>query len=747
MSQKQAFLILGGAFLLFFSPVLFHAEVIFPHTNAGELGLVESPDPTHISNRRFSDESSVFIPELANNLSHDRKGWLATWNPHVQLGRPALSGALSRAFVLTNALSAISDNPFVLYTLLVLVTVGLTGLFMLLYLRALGLRPAACLCGAVGLAFTTPSAYWLTLIMFVSALCWPVCLLWLTAEFTAKPSWSVGFGLIFATYCLLISSYPQTTILSTYIVGSFAFIRLANASVPNLQKLRLLIAMVGCGLAGLVAASPGLIDMWQTAKQSARLSGVSDEFFLGVMPIANPAKVADFFATLYDWSWLGNSIDPRYPLTFNGMSFTPFYGTLIWLSFLLKRTLEIVVWQAILGLCLLATVVPDIYLFAVHHLGFQFSRIQMVYGGLIPGFVLSAATLDSILRGEVRFSLATAVWCLIPLIALSGIALAAWHQFILSPIAVVGTVAVVGISCYLIRTRADAGFALVSLLSSLLYGRSVILSQPTSAIRTSSPLTQAVSESLSGEQRFALADNVRGTLRANEEALLRLNSINCYDPLASSRYRKLTDPWSQTGASDYTRYFRLLNVSKALADPLFPLANVKVVLSARPLPMEHLTLKRELRGIKFYEPKFPPVASEQVTDFRIAGRGNIEISSTGVPLMARTVQSMNDFRRIELTRSPRATILFLSQQYHSGWKAKMAGDKMLQTVVVNSFYQGVLIPPNTEIVELNFRPRIMWSWVPQVIFALGFSLIVTRWTWRKLGSPLILRWPSLFRVK
>jgi hypothetical protein len=204
MSYRSAFFLLFGVFVLHFSRILFYGEVIFPHDNSLEVGLPEKPNGTRISNRKSSDDSSVFIPELANNLGANHKAWLDTWNPHVQLGRAAfhLSG-LSRAFVLTNLLSFFTSNPFVLYTALVLLTVGLTAGFLLLFLRSLGLQPVASGCAALALGFTSLISYWLCFVMFLSAICWLVCLLWLITEFTRKPSWPVALGLALPrTVCL-----------------------------------------------------------------------------------------------------------------------------------------------------------------------------------------------------------------------------------------------------------------------------------------------------------------------------------------------------------------------------------------------------------------------------------------------------------------------------------------------------------------------------------------------------------------
>ncbi len=94
MTYRSALLLLLGVFVLHFSRILFCGDVIFPHDNGLEVGVSEKDSSGRISNRKFSDESSAFIPELANNLRRDRKNWLATWNPHVQLGtaRPTKSG-------------------------------------------------------------------------------------------------------------------------------------------------------------------------------------------------------------------------------------------------------------------------------------------------------------------------------------------------------------------------------------------------------------------------------------------------------------------------------------------------------------------------------------------------------------------------------------------------------------------------------------------------------------------------------
>jgi hypothetical protein len=727
MSYRSAFFLLLGVFVLHFSRILFYGEVIFPHDNSLEVGLPEKSNSTRISNRKFSDESSVFIPELANNLRSDRKGWLATWNPHVQLGRAAFLGALSRAFVLTNLLSCFTSSPFVLYTALILLTVGLTAGFLLLFLRALGLHPVACGCAALGLAFTTLISYWLCFVMFVAATCWMVCLLWLITEFTNRPSWPAALGLAFATYCLLMSGYPQVTILSAYTIGAYALMRLVQMPGTRREKLRTMLALLGCAVAGALAFLPVSLDLLFVAKDSARLGDVSDSFFLGVLPpCRNGREMASFLITIFDWSWLGNAIDPKYPLHFNGLSFTPIYGSLVWLSFILKSRRVVLFWQLFLIACLAGTIFPPVYLFAVHHLGFGLSRIQLLFGGIVPGFVLSAFTVDAIFRGELRLTIRSAAWLLAPLVAESVVALLVWHRLPIDAVAVAATFLLVAAllgSIYWCSIPALIGVAVVS---TFLYGRALILSRPVQTIHVSSKLVDAIKAHTPGGSRFAIADSeMKMQMPPNQEALFGLDSVNSYDSLSSRRYQELVRHWSALGTSTYGRHFKFLDIEWALGDQAFPFSNVHLILSRRPLATDQLTLAAEVNGIKLYETVAAPVDLLQTPRFRFSNAGEATIDPSAGPanLQSHRVETLNDFQKIEVTASPQETLLFLSQQYHRAWRAG-SHNRSLRTVIVNGFYQGVVLPPNTSEVQLFFRPFVLWSSLPQLLFVAAGALLL-----------------------
>jgi hypothetical protein len=202
--------------------------------------------------------------------------------------------------------------------------------------------------------------------------------------------------------------------------------------------------------------------------------------------------------------------------------------------------------------------------------------------------------------------------------------------------------------------------------------------------------------------------------------------VNSYDSLSSRRYQELVKRWSSAGTLTYGRYFKVVNSNQALTDPEFLLSNVGLILSAHPLASDRLRLAAEVEGIKIYQTVAAPIDLQQTTAFRFLENGAADIDAAQVSksnLRLSRSETLNDYLKIKVTPWPGETLLFVSQQYHPDWRAR-ANKKALQTVVVNDFYQGVILPPNTSEVEFSFRPASWWSWLPQLFFAVGALLIL-----------------------
>ena len=445
---------------------------------------------------------------------------------------------------------------------------------------------------------------------------------------------------------------------------------------------------------------------------------MSDSFFLGVLPPYHALPdLVNFVVTIFDWSWLGNAIDPKYPLAFNGLSFTPVYGSLIWLSLFLKPRRSVLFWQLVVAICFVGTICPAAYLFAVHHLGFRLSRLHLLIGGIVPGFVLSAFVVGAVLRGQFRLTVRSAMWMLLPLAMEVIVASLNWKWSSIDRIAVGITFLLVIALLGAIYYRSKAAFTAIAVISVLLYGRTLILSQSPQAIHLSSKLVDAIKAATSGSSRFAIADNAITALPPNEEALLGLKSVNSRDSLSSRQYQELTNQWIAGPNRTSGNFFRSLGVRAALADRAFPLSNISVILSLRPLSVKGVTLMDDVAGITLYRPTGDPINLRQTADFRFSGadHSSMDVSPHFPEMDARQVETLDDFQKIHVTRAAHETLLFLSQQYHRAWRAT-SHQRLLRTVTVNGFYQGVILPPFTDEVELSFRPFVLWSWVPQLLF-------------------------------
>lgn len=68
----------------------FLSYVVAPHRQEIEVAqaqLVNSDSPL-IENRKFSDFTNAYVPEISEHLKVSRSGWLPLWSNNTELGRP-----------------------------------------------------------------------------------------------------------------------------------------------------------------------------------------------------------------------------------------------------------------------------------------------------------------------------------------------------------------------------------------------------------------------------------------------------------------------------------------------------------------------------------------------------------------------------------------------------------------------------------------------------------------------------------
>jgi len=735
MTYKQAFLLVLLIHLLLAAYVLWHGAVIFPHNNDLELGVLK-PNDDFLTNRKFSDQSSVYIPEINQHLNGHSRGWLSTWNPHVEFGRPTfqLSG-FGKAYLITYLLSFFTNSPFVLYTSLTLLTNFLAGVFCFLFLRTLRLHPLAGCVSAVGLSLGTFFAYWQSFVMFLATLTWTLALLWLIAEFLQRRSLIVAAGIAFATYSLLMTGYPQYVIMQAYLLLSFTLLNLWRSPHPTREKCASALALVGSVSIGVLTTLPVYLDLVLAAQRSARLQ-VNDTFFLAALPpLQNFTDLGTFLSQLFDPFWYGNVIEEKYPFPFNGVTLTPLYFSLLLLSSTTGQWRTLWYWQGFIGVCLLATLWPLLYLFMVHHLGFHLSRSTPIGGSLIPAFVVAGYTVDHILRKGIPHSLLAFVVLAAPLLLESGVSYRQHHHFSF-PYVMLSILITLCLSWFII-TRHPILLLFIVGISTVAYGFRVMLLRPLASIQTVSPLTENIRVATDGGFRYALVGSNLGLLLpANQEALLDLRSIQSYNSLSSTSFQQIARQLSATGTTTYGRHFARLDSGEKLGDPVFTYTGVNVFVSRDQLQNEQLRQIASIDGVKLYTPLTSPLLEAQLdTVYPLEKRQRIFAGSLAdqPQLPVKKLDAFDDFMRFSVTPADQETLLFVSQQYHPSWRAT-TGSKVLSMVQINDFYLGVVLPPHVEAVDLGFYPFARWSWLAHVFFSMVAVYLLIR---GRFG-----RWPS-----
>jgi hypothetical protein len=565
--------------------------------------------------------------------------------------------------------------------------------------------------------------------MFIATICWSICLLWLTVEYVKKQSWNYALSISFAAYSLLMTGYPQFIIMCGYII----FINLLACIVQNTilikKKILIFTTFFLLIISGIVMALPAYIDVFVNAKRSARLA-VSDDFFVRVLPkIQNGKEFLAFLGSIIDPFWFGNPIQQNTVLKFDGLSPSIFYFVLLFLSFSIFRHIaKLWYWKVLIIFCFAGTALPPVYLFAVHHLGFNLSRSQMLGGALIPSFILVADTIDRLLRDrEASQFRKEVILCITPclFVSISQLYLAYTNSWKINlGYMVMHWLFMLGIIAFL-ATRHS--FILLTLASLCIYTYSLPLTlfRPINKIQTSSELIRLIQTHTSGNTRFSsLESETIGIIPPNQEALLNIRSIHSYDSLSSRNYQKIVTTWSKGETITYGRLFFGLSDLAKVAEPNFRLSGVSLLMTKQTIDSPVMTKVAEVNGIKLYKILQKPLLRFQTSSFSFFGKESVVLDLDQKPLQHEVdlIEEFDDYLRIRVSPLTGQTVLFLSQQFHPYWQAR-ADDQLLETVLVNEFYQGVMLPPNTNEVTLEFKPFVLWSWAPQVIYS-GFLLLL-----------------------
>ena len=686
-------------------------EVIFPSDNRAEVHADTPSRPRET--RKFKDVSCFFTPELQHHLQGDHDGWISTWNPHVQLGRPSIhTHGLSPAYPLTRLLALFSSDALVVYTAQVITTVLLTAVFGFLFLRALGLEPPAAFVGASGLALGITASLFSSFAVFLATPCWTLCLGWLLVRFIERPTSARGLGIAFCVYALAISAYPQHVVWDFYLLGLLALMLLARKSGAGSRR-RILLWLAAASVVGVLAAFPVLLDVASAALRSSRRETYEGYLDRGLLRFEGPADVLRFFGLLVDPFWFGN------PLHRNASTQSPGFGlgalfaslfALSWMDGLWRRTWP---WLGFCAVGLGLTLWRPAYDFAARFLGLGISVSSPMRGAWIAAYVCAAIALDHLLRGGFprrRLALAVAALPLLPLAA----TVRAWDGNVL-----LGLVAF-ALAWLVVALRRTWFAVLVAVLTTIFYAGRLVDGWPRDDVVFDSPIVEQLRERTPEGARYLIVEPLPAEfLPPNQEALLGLRSVHSYDPLVSELYKRLTEERFDVDTREYRKRFTRAQGTTWMRSPELALTDVNAVVTGAETKLAaRLERLAEVDGIFVCRPPWEPLARGQFTEFGLAdGVATIDLERAEEARAAlELLEEHDDSTRLRCTALPATSLVFLSRQFHPDWRARAAG-RELETVRVDDFYLGVMVPAGTDEIELEFRPWARYAWIPQVFFA------------------------------
>ena len=716
-------------------------KVIAPHVQDIELGLPASPASAAIQNRKFNDFFLNYIPELQQQLTSPRSGWIATWSNLNEIGSPLYhTEGLSPAYPPTWVLTRLSDDPIVVITVLVLLTAFLGGAFAFLLAKEWGLHPLASLSAALLLISAPMIAYWATFPMYFAVYCWGTGLMWGFQRATKRRDAGGWLALALCSYALLMSVYPQMIVQHAYLLAAWSGVILWRVARDQGGRRAAALAAYGVSAVavGTALALPVFLDLSLAAKESARLN-VPASFYTALFPhISSWQDAAGWLATTAVPDLFGNPSSPDYPFVYNGRSVVP-WASLLALSgipFSLRKTWG---WWLAVAICVVLAFDRPLYHFAVAHLGFGFSRSNPLAVVVLPMTWLAALALDGMLRrrerpwaGPQATANAARTARVVAFAACLGILACAYALALATGQALRGErvllLASSLLACAALWGRYPALSAVVGgALAVFAYSWPLVLVQDLSAIHRTSPLVEAIRTHLPQGSRYAWVSDPT-TLPPDVNAEVNLATIHTYDSLSPKSYQALIVQLGGT-TSVFGRHNSWIKPPAASAE--LQLSDIGLFLSSKRLA-EVLGAPVAVVGGVFIYPNTQRIGSWMsipLDDAQADGQGYLVAQPTlARRLPAKKVRDLGDEMEFVVTGSAPA-LLVLSQKFNAQWLAEWGTGNIWHSapsVRVNGFFQGVVVPQQAQRVRLSFRPWARYAWFAHVFFAVAGILVALR---------------------
>jgi len=279
---------------------------------------------------------------------------------------------------------------------------------------------------------------------------------------------------------------------------------------------------------------------------------------------------------------------------------------------------------------------------------------------------------------------------------------------------------------------AAAAASIGAILAVCAYGWPMVLTQDLSAIRRTSPLVETIRANLPEGSRYAwVTEPTR--LWPSSNATFGLATIHTYNSLSSKSFHALV---RELGGEVlvYGRHNTWINPPAASA--ALQLANIALVLSARPLPELYGAPLAVVGDVFIYR-----------NDQRLGAWINVPLSQAGkdaatgyrleqpaqaTRLAAERIRNDGDVQEFSMAGTL-PSLLVLSQKFHPQWVAEWRdGGEWHDDAAtrVNGFFQGVVVPQGAQGVRISFKPWARFAWCAHLFFIISGGFVLLRFAWK-----------------
>ncbi len=288
--------------IIYFWPVLFGSAILLP-TNPKTIPPWNEFESSEPSNGLMIDSLTLLYPWRVFNSNVLRSGEVPHWNPYIFCGYPHLAALQTNSLYPGTILFDLLDPVRGIAGSMAL-HLALSGVFMFLFLKRIGLSPQASFLGALTYEFNGMFLVRMSSPTYVFSAVWIPMMLIGAHALAQKLSLKNSLPLIFGVALSFLGGHPQIFLNGVVIAGLFFLFELRHNF--SIRKLFTPVFIFGCAcLAGLALAAFELLPFGELIRNSSRES-IPLEIYKKAAPpfvIAIQAIISDFF---------GNPVDKNY---------------------------------------------------------------------------------------------------------------------------------------------------------------------------------------------------------------------------------------------------------------------------------------------------------------------------------------------------------------------------------------------------------------------------------------------------